>query len=251
MSRILPYLFLLLPLFLFPAASRAQVYNPEIEAYIALHKKTGVAFDAHTLVEKVNVKAHEGNMDAAALVRQQADSLGFYYKAFNWVDLAYSSLKFAFNVSNTMSLARKRIEGIVSLLDQYRTAVLMHGAISREDREIFEIGEKLYGDIRNDVRDIEYTAGTIAGYVSLQFPCTTYSMLQQLKKLNDSLEHIQHTLNMAYNSLYRFMLMRLGWHWHSAYVPVDRVSVAEGAIGRWRNSTIESLNRSAAVGLDE
>ena len=72
-------------------------------------------------------------------------------------------------------------------------------------------------------------------------------MLNDLKSLNNSLEHIQYTLNNAYKRLYLFMVTRTGLRWNMTYTPIDRISVAEGAIGRWRAATQQSLNRMAGA----
>lgn len=251
MSRTVLHIVLALAsLFVASSVCRAQ-YNPEINAYVALHKKTGPAFTARNGVEIINTDAHEETKDGAVEYRQQSDSLGFYYKAFNWVDIAYGTLKFAFNVYNTEEIARKRITAIVRLLDAWKEDMLRYGDLPREDVEFIKIGKDLYEAVKTDVEAIILTAGNITAYISLQLPCTTFSMLQDLKILNDCLEDIQKALNIAYSRVYQYMLMRHGWRWHVAYTPVDRTELSESAIGRWCRSTRESLGRSAASRLAE
>lgn len=221
--------------------------SEEVFVYDALKDKTEPAFLAHTAVEAINSKAHKGTMEKTQAFREASDSLGFYYKAFNWVDIGFNTLRFGMNVKNTYDVAKKRINGIISLLELYEKECLAHGNIEREDQEILDIGKELYSSVESDVNDISTTAVAIAGYVTLKFPCTTFSMLNDLKSLNNSLEHIQYTLNNAYKRLYLFMVTRTGLRWNMTYTPIDRISVAEGAIGRWRAATQQSLNRMAGA----
>ena len=221
--------------------------NAEIPIYNALERKTRPAFVIRNGVEVMNNEAHKSSMKSAGKFRAASDSLGFYYKAFNWVDIGFNSLRFGMNVVNTYNVAKTRMEGITRLLQQYEEECLKHGDLERGDMQIIEIGKVLYRDVRDDSEKIYYTAINVGGYVALKMPCTTYSLLADLKMLNDALEHIQQVLNRAYSRLYFFMATRTGFRWNLSYTPIDRVSVAEGAIGRWRNATQESLNRMAGV----
>lgn len=250
-TRILYMAVLLAVLLAVPSVLHAQLYNPEIEAYIALHKKTGPAFTARTTVEHANSDLHKKTAKGAQMYRETGDSLGMYYKAFNWIDIAYTSLKFGFNVYNTVDVARRRISAIISLLDDYQKEVLKHGNIEKDDQVIIDIGQQLYGSVSGDVNAILYSAGIILGFSAVKIPCTTYSLLENLHIINEALEHIQSSLNIAWGRLYMFMLARLGWRWNFSYTPLDRVSVTEGAIGRWRAATMESLNRTASSHINE
>ena len=226
----------------------AQLYNAEIEVYIPLHKRTGPSFTARNGVEVLNESFHDNTRESTKKYREVSDTLGLYYKAFNWVDIGFNSLKMAFNVYNTGEIAKKRISGIADLLRQYEQQCLLRGDIEAGDQEILDIGQDLYRDIMRDVDDIRNSAIGLLGYNIAQVPATTFSVLNSLKDMNVSLENIQKTLNGAYGRLYRFMLMRLGWRWDFAYVQIDRTGVAESAIGRWKDATRESMNRMSFTG---
>lgn len=221
--------------------------NAELIVYNALKKKTEPAFITHSAIEDLNAKAHKNTMERTREFREASDSLGFYYKAFNWVDIAFNALRFAMNVKNTYDVANKRIDGIVKLIKLYEDECLKHGDIEADDQEIIDIGRDMYNEVSQDVNSIINTSTAIVGYIGLQFPCTTFSMLNDLKTLNNSLEHIQYSLNNAYMRLYYFMVTRTGFRWNIAYNPVDRVAIAEGAIGRWRSAAHESLSKMSGV----
>ncbi len=243
MRRIAIHIALVLPMLLLTATEGYCQLNAELIVYNALKKKTEPAFATHTVVEGLNAKAHKSTMERTQEFREASDSLGFYYKAFNWVDIAFNALRFAMNVKNTYDVANKRIDGIVSLIKVYEDECLKHGDIEADDQEIIDIGRDMYNEVKQDVNSIINTSTAIVGYIGLQFPCTTFSMLNDLKTLNNSLEHIQYSLNNAYMRLYFFMVSRTGFRWNIAYTPVDRVSIAEGAIGRWKSAAQQSLTK--------
>lgn len=224
-----------------PSLASAGGYNPEIDIYVPLHKKTGPAFTARNAVELINSELHHETAKGAKEYRESGDSLGLYYKAFNWVDLTYNTLKFGYNVYNTADIARTRISAIVALLNDYQNEVRKHG-IERDDQVILDIGRELYENVSNDVEDIWTTAAQILGFSAVKVPISTYSMLEDMHILNGSLEHIQYSLNRAWGRLYAFMLARLGWRWDFSYTPLERSAIAEGAIGRWREATQRSLS---------
>lgn len=227
------------------AESPAQIVNAEIPAYVALHKKTGPVTFTRSVVEEYNKDLHRKSSESAVEVKEASDSLGLYYQAFNWVDIVYQSLRFGYNVRNTYNVTKERIEGIARLLDEYVRDVADTRTLTSDDQEVLDIGRELYDNVKSDVESVTLSITTIIGYAGAKVPCTTYSLLTELKVINGGLDLLQKHLNRAYTRLYVALMLRKGWHWKGHYLPESRVTICEKALERWHDSAVGSMSKAS------
>lgn len=228
---------------LLPCVSQAQFLNMELPVYIELHKGSGPVTFARSAAERINEKLHSKLRDSAEEVKASSDSLGFYYKAFNWVDVIYQSLRFGYNVKNTYQVTTEKVVAINNLLEGYISDVAETRDIEADDMEIIRIGRDLFHEDSVIIAGVWPSFVKVIGFAALKQPVTTYSLLTELKKINDAMEAIQANLNKAYERLSWYILIRRGWHWRNTYVTVNRVDVAEWALKRWHDASVESMKR--------
>ena len=231
--------YLLLLVMLVPQTMMAQ-FNFDVETVEALirdHKRIrSVLMVPNEVLHQYSKKAVENHYEVNV-------SLDEFTRLFDVLDLIANSTTTVMNAATTYTDVKKRINDYRSLIDEYNEKLLLRGNIQMGDTLIISVGAKAMEQIAEDGKDIYASFTAIIAYGTGQVPCNTSKLIDIILHIDESLDNIRKTINTAYMITWRYIQIRLTYYKGEVYRNRNVREIGAEALGRWKKSTVDALNR--------
>ncbi|MCC8175628.1 MAG: hypothetical protein LUC85_11095 [Bacteroidales bacterium] len=212
-----------------------------VEAYIADHKSQRSLLLARATLEQSNNILHEYSATAAKEYKELNFDLDKYTRAFDVIDVLYQSLRTALNVTSTYRNVTETLGKYRNLLEDYKSAVERHG-VQMTDTIIYHISYRGIANIASEAQNLYHSVSDLVLYATGAAACSTSNLMLVLECINQSLDHIEATVNRCYFDTWRYIQVRKGYWKRSVYIFQTRREIVEGALRRWLDSGYKPLN---------
>lgn len=233
------YAMVLCLLSLLPTKVKAQLVPrdiPTIEAYINDHKQQRSLLLARATLEESNKLLHQASQVTHKEYRDINFQLDKYTKAFDVIDLVYSTVSTGFNVYRTYDNVNEKIGKYKSMLSAYNDKIVRRGRFETADTLLLTVNLRAVKNLTKECENLYSSVAVIAGYASGKVQCTTASMMLMIEKINKSLDRIKAIVNNAYYQTWKFIQARTSYWKSELYRSKTIKQVAEDAFGRWMES---------------
>lgn len=229
--------FLLIVFAMFFRHSGAQVINPPdpstIEAYIYDHKQQRSLLLARSALEESNALLHKASMKSVGEYKNVNIELEKYTKAFDVIDLVYSTVSTGFQVYRTYDTVTDKLEKYKAMLTEYSDKILLRAKIESADTLLIHVNQKAISNIAEECSGLYKSVAFIAAYSTGMIHCTTATLTLMVQSVSDSLERIRTIINQAYFQTWKFIQLRTRMWKAEVYRSRNIRQMAEDAIGRW------------------
>lgn len=238
------YKVLLLMLLLIPDVASAQFSFDilSVEAFIDDHKRIKSALFARSSVEHANQLLHETCATANIHYKDINVELDKYTRCFDLIDLIYTTGKTAFNVRNTYSDIKEKLEDFKTLNQSFVDKCLAKGNIVSSDSLVINTYLRMLTAITQDADDMIKSLYDLAFYITGAAECTTSDLMVILENINDDLNHIRYTLDASYHYLWKYITIRTTYWKNVLYRAKTINQMCMDALQRWidaRHQVIE------------
>lgn len=234
---------LLLVMALHPSFSYAQRDAAALEAYIYDHKEVRSLLLARSTLETSNGLLHDYSKDAGLDYKEINVDLDKYTRAFDVIDILYSSCRTAMNVYGTVNTVSERISDYKKMLSDYHEKCLRRGDIEPSDTLIISVNYRMIGNVSAEGENLYRSVSDLLAYATGAAACTTSDLMLVLASINRSLDNIERHLNNAYFDTWRYIQVRTGYWKAKVYNTRTRQEIARDAFGRWRNSSYKAIGK--------
>ncbi len=221
---------------LFPSCMRAQVVPrdiPTIEAYINDHKQQRSLLLARATLEESNKLLHRASQVTHRDYRDINLELDKYTKAFDVIDLVYSTVSTGFNVYRTYDNVSDKLGKYKTLLANYNDKIVRRGRFESADTLLLTVNLRAVKNLSKECQNLYSSVVVLAGYASGKVHCTTASMMLMVENVNKSLDRIKDIVNAAYYQTWKFIQARTSYWKSELYRSKTVKEMADEAIGRW------------------
>lgn len=229
--------FLLFCLLIFSARTmKAQVVPRDvavIEAYINDHKQQRSLLLARSTLEASNGILHEASKVTNREYRDINIELDKYTRAFDVIDLVYSTVSTGFNVYRTYDNVSDKIRKYKVMLDEYNDKIIKRGRIESADTLLLTVNARAIGNLAEECENLYLSVGVIAAYATGKIHCTTATLTMMVDNINASLDRIKRIVNSAYYKTWKFIQARTSYWKAEIYRSKTIKEMADDAIGRW------------------
>lgn len=217
--------------------SFAQVINPpdpaSIEAYIYDHKQQKSLLLARSALEESNTLLHKAGMKSVGEYKDVNVELEKYSKAFDIIDLVYSTVSAGFQVYRTYNTVSDKIVKYKDMLSDYSEKILLRGKIESADTLLINVNYRAIENIAEECQNLYKSVSFLAAYSSGKIHCTTATITLMVQSISDSLERIRMIINKAYFQTWKFIQLRIKMWKSEVYRSRNIQQMANDAIGRW------------------
>lgn len=228
---------LLICLLLFmPIQVRAQIVLrdiPTVEAYINDHKKQRSLLLARSTLEESNKLLHKASKITHREYRDVNVELDKYTRAFDVIDLVYSTVSTGFNVYRTYDTVSDKIGKYKSLLSDFNDKIVRRKRIETADTLLLAVNTRAVKNLAAECQNLYTSVSILAAYASGKVCCTTASMMLMIENINKSLDRIKAIVNSAYFQTWKFIKARTSYWKSELYCSKTIKEVANDALGRW------------------
>lgn len=235
--RQLKYIILLLCLTtLCPKTVIAQIVPrdiPTIEAYINDHKKQRSLLLARATLEESNALLHKASKVTHREYRDINLELDKYTRAFDIIDLVYSTVSTGFNVYRTYDNVSEKIGKYKAMLEDFNEKVIQRGRIETADTLLLTVNARAVVHLAEECQNLYSSVCVLAAYASGQVCCTTASLMLMIDNINKSLDRIKDIVNSAYYQTWKFIQARTSYWKSEIYRSKTIRQVATEAFDRW------------------
>lgn len=227
----------LLVLFLgMPCKLLAQVPRdiPTIEAYINDHKKQRSLLLARSVLEESNQLLHQASEVTQREYRDINIELDKYTRAFDIIDLVYSTVSTGFNVYRTYDDVSDKLGKYKDLLSEYNKKIIKRKRIESADTLLLTVNARAVRNLSTECRNLYSSVAVLAAYASGQVNCTPASMMLMVENVNKSLDRIKEIVNAAYFQTWKFIKARTSYWKGELYRSKTIREMAGEALGRWK-----------------
>ena len=235
----MPILVLLCLMQLCPDMVMAQLVPrdiPTIEAYINDHKKQRSLLLARSTLEESNKLLHKASKATHREYRDINIELDKYTRAFDIIDLVYSTVSTGFNVYRTYDTVSDKIGKYKSLLSDFNDRIVKRVRFETADTLLLSVNMKAVSNIAKECENLYASVSVLAAYASGKICCTTASMMMMIENINRSLDRIKAIVNSAYFQTWKFIKARTSYWKGELYRSKTLREVANDAFGRWMES---------------
>lgn len=221
---------------LLPLQVKAQLVPkdiPTIEAYINDHKKQRSLLLARATLEESNKLLHQASQVTHRDYRDINLELDKYTKAFDVIDLVYSTVSTGFNVYRTYDNVSDKIGKYKTMLSTYNDKIVRRGKFETADTLLLAVNIRAVKNLTKECQSLYSSVVVLAGYASGKVHCTTASMMLMVEKVNKSLDRIKAIVNNAYYQTWKFIQARTSYWKSELYRSKTIREVANDAIERW------------------
>lgn len=229
----------LLVLFLgMPCKLLAQVPRdiPTIEAYINDHKKQRSLLLARSVLEESNQLLHQASEVTHREYRDINIELDKYTRAFDIIDLVYSTVSTGFNVYRTYDDVSDKLGKYKDLLSEYNKKIIKRKRIESADTLLLTVNARAVRNLSTECRNLYSSVAVLAAYASGQVSCTPASMMLMVENVNRSLDRIKDIVNAAYFQTWKFIQARTSYWKGELYRSKTLREMAGEALGRWKGA---------------
>lgn len=221
---------------LMPVAVNAQVVPrdvPTIEAYINDHKQQRSLLLARSTLEESNKLLHKASKVTHREYRDVNIELDKYTKAFDVIDLVYSTVSTGFNVYRTYDTVSDKIGKYKSLLSDFNDKIVKRRRFETADTLLLAVNMRAVRNLSAECQNLYSSVAVLAAYASGKVCCTTASMMLMIENINKSLDRIKAIVNTAYFQTWKFIKARTSYWKSELYRSKTIKEVANDALGRW------------------
>lgn len=219
-----------------PIQLRAQLVPrdiPTIEAYINDHKKQRSLLLARSTLEESNKLLHKASKVTHREYRDVNVELDKYTRAFDVIDLVYSTVSTGFNVYRTYDTVSDKIGKYKSLLSDFNDKIVRRRRIETADTLLLAVNMRAVRNLAAECQNLYTSVSILAAYASGKVCCTTASMMLMIENINKSLDRIKAIVNTAYFQTWKFIKARTSYWKSELYRSKTIKEVANDALGRW------------------
>lgn len=221
---------------LIPTPIKAQLVPrdiPTIEAYINDHKKQRSLLLARSTLEESNKLLHKASKVTHREYRDVNIELDRYTRAFDVIDLVYSTVSTGFNVYRTYDTVSDKIGKYKSLLSDFNDKIVRRRRIETADTLLLAVNMRAVRNLTAECQNLYTSVSVLAAYASGKVCCTTASMMLMIENINKSLDRIKAIVNTAYFQTWKFIKARTSYWKSELYRSKTIKEVANDALGRW------------------
>ncbi len=221
---------------LMPVAVNAQVVPrdvPTIEAYINDHKQQRSLLLARSTLEESNKLLHKASKVTHREYRDVNIELDKYTRAFDVIDLVYSTVSTGFNVYRTYDTVSDKIGKYKSLLSDFNDKIVKRRRFETADTLLLAVNMRAVRNLSAECQNLYSSVAVLAAYASGKVCCTTASMMLMIENINKSLDRIKAIVNTAYFQTWKFIKARTSYWKSELYRSKTIKEVANDALGRW------------------
>ncbi len=221
---------------LMPVAVNAQVVPrdvPTIEAYINDHKQQRSLLLARSTLEESNKLLHKASKVTHREYRDVNIELDKYTRAFDVIDLVYSTVSTGFNVYRTYDTVSDKIGKYKSLLSDFNDKIVKRRRFETADTLLLAVNMRAVRNLSAECQNLYSSVAVLAAYASGKVCCTTASMMLMIENINKSLDRIKAIVNTAYFQTWKFIKARTSYWKSELYRSKTIKEVTNDAFGRW------------------
>lgn len=214
----------------------AQVVSRDvavIESYINDHKKQRSLLLARSTLEASNGILHEASKVTNREYRDINIELDKYTRAFDVIDLVYSTVSTGFNVYRTYDNVSDKIKKYKAMLEEFNDKVVKRGRIESADTLLLTVNARAIGNLAEECENLYASVAVIAAYATGQITCTTATLTMMVDNINNSLDRIKKIVNSAYYKTWKFIQARTSYWKSEIYRSKTIKEMADDALGRW------------------
>lgn len=220
---------------------QAQVITPPdipaIEAYINDHKKQRSLLLARATLEESNALLHKASKVTNKEYKDVNDQLDKYTKAFDIIDLVYSTVSTGFNVYRTYDNVSEKIGKYKTMLDDFNDKIVARGRFETADTLLITVNARAIANLAEECQNLYSSVAAIAAYATGKVHCTTSTLMLIIDNVNTSLDRIKAIVNQAYYQTWKFIQARTKLWKREIYRSKTIREVANDAFGRWREAS--------------
>ena len=191
---------------------------PTIEAYINDHKKQRSLLLARSVLEESNQLLHQASEVTHREYRDINLELDKYTRAFDIIDLVYSTVSTGFNVYRTYDDVSDKLG-------------------ESADTLLLAVNARAVKNLSAECRNLYSSVVVLAAYASGQVCCTPASMMLMVENVNKSLDRIKEIVNAAYFQTWKFIKARTSYWKGELYRSKTIQEMAGDALGRWKGAS--------------
>ena len=227
------YLFLLL--MSLPMVVKAQFAFDftSVEAYINDHKKQRSLLLARATLEESNALLHKASKVTHREYRDINLELDKYTRAFDIIDLVYSTVSTGFNVYRTYDNVSEKIGKYKTMLEDFNEKIIQRGRIESADTLLLAVNARAVANLAEECQNLYSSVCVLAAYASGQVCCTTASLMLMIDNINKSLDRIKDIVNSAYYQTWKFIQARTSYWKSEIYRSKTIRQMATEAFDRW------------------
>ena len=221
-----------------PLRLTAQVPRdiPTIEAYINDHKKQRSLLLARSVLEESNQLLHKTSEATHRQYRDINIELDKYTRAFDIIDLVYSTVSTGFNVYRTYDDVSDKLGKYKALLSEYNDKIIKRRRIESADTLLLAVNARAVRNLSAECRNLYSSVSVLVAYASGQVSCTPASMMLMVENINRSLDRIKDIVNAAYFQTWKFIQARTSYWKGELYRSKTLREMAGEALGRWKGA---------------
>ena len=210
---------------------------PTIEAYINDHKKQRSLLLARSVLEESNQLLHQASEVTHREYRDINIELDKYTRAFDIIDLVYSTVSTGFNVYRTYDDVSDKLGKYKDLLSDYNDKIIKRKRIESADTLLLAVNARAVKNLSAECRNLYSSVVVLAAYASGQVCCTPASMMLMVENVNKSLDRIKEIVNAAYFQTWKFIKARTSYWKGELYRSKTIQEMAGDALGRWKGAS--------------
>lgn len=219
---------------------QAQVITPPdipaIEAYINDHKKQRSLLIARATLEESNALLHKASKVTNMEYKEINDRLDKYTKAFDVIDLVYSTVSTGFNVYRTYDNVSEKIGKYRTMLSEFNDRIVARGRFETADTLLLTVNARAIANVAEECQNLYSSVAVIAAYATGKVHCTTATLMLMVDNVNTGLNRIKEIVNQAYYQTWKFIQARTKLWKSEIYKSKTIREVASDAFDRWREA---------------
>lgn len=206
---------------------------PAVEAYINDHKKQRSLLLARSTLEASNGILHKASKVTNKEYKDINVELDKYTRAFDVIDLVYSTVSTGFNVYRTYDNVSDKIGKYKTMLSEFNDKIVKRGRIESADTLLLFVNARAIGNLAEECENLYTSVAVIAAYATGKVSCTTATLTLMVDNINKSLDRIKMIVNSAYYQTWKFIQARTSYWKKEIYRSKTIREMADDALGRW------------------
>lgn len=220
----------------------AQVVTPPdpltIEAYINDHKQQRSLLIVRSALEQGNAVLHRASQATSREYREVSVELDKYTRAFDIIDLVYTTVATGFNVSHTVSSVSQDIGKYRAMLEDFNQKIVRRGRFETADTLLLTTSAQAIDQIAEECQALYSAVLTLGAYATGQVNCTTADLMLMMTQINLSLDRIRTVMHAAWFRTWTYIRARTTYWKRALYKSKTMQEIGQEAYERWRGSAI-------------